>query len=70
MYLKRLKDLRIDNDKSQREIAEILNMKQPQYARYELGLVEIPLSYAIILTDYYNVSLDYITERTDNTIIN
>lgn len=65
MYFKRLKELREDNDKTQQEIAMILNMKQQQYARYEIGIVEIPFSYVIKLAKYYNVSIDYIAELTD-----
>lgn len=57
---KRIKDLREDNDKTQREIAEILNMKPQQYARYESGEREIPLHHLITLAKFYNVSLDYL----------
>lgn len=60
MYLKRLKDLREDNDLTQKEIASILNMKQQQYSRYENGEYELPLSCLIKLAKYYNVSTDYI----------
>lgn len=60
MYLKRLKDLREDNDLTQKEIAIMLNMKQQQYSRYENGEYELPLSCLIKLAKYYNVSTDYI----------
>ena len=59
-YYQRIKDLREDNDKSQAEIAEMLGMKQQQYARYESGKQEIPLHHLIALAKYYNVSLDYL----------
>ena len=59
-YYQRIKDLREDNDKSQAEIAEMLGMKQQQYARYESGKQEIPLHHLITLARYYNVSLDYL----------
>ncbi len=65
MYFKRLKELREDNDKTQADIAKILNMKQQQYARYEIGVNEIPFSYVIALAKYYNVSIDYIAEISD-----
>ena len=66
MYLyQRIKDLREDNEKSQTEIANVLNMKQQQYARYENGIQEIPLHHIIALAKYYNVSLDYLTGLTD-----
>ena len=56
----RIRDLREDNDKNQRQIAEILGMKYQQYARYETGEREIPLHHLITLARYYNVSLDYL----------
>ncbi len=65
-YYKRLKDLREDNDKTQKEIADYLGMKQPQYSRYENGLRDIPSDILIMLADYYNVSTDYIFGRTNN----
>lgn len=61
----RIRDLREDADKTQREIAEILYMHLTQYRRYERGESEIPLEVAIKLADYYNVSLDYISGRTN-----
>lgn len=65
-YYKRLKELREDNDKTQQEIAEILNTTYQYYSAYERGLRDIPFQRAIILAKYYNVSLDYIAELTDN----
>ena len=62
---KRLKDLREDADKTQTEIAEILGMKQQQYARYEKGDQEIPLHHFIALARVYNVSLDYLAGLVD-----
>lgn len=64
-FYQRIKDLREDNEKSQTEIANVLNMKQQQYARYENGIQEIPLHHIIALAKYYNVSLDYLTGLTD-----
>ena len=61
----RIKDLREDRDKSQTEIAEILGMKQQQYARYEIGVQEIPVHHLITLAKYYNVSLDYLVGLSD-----
>ena len=65
IYYQRLKDLREDADKTQSQIAEILNMKQQQYARYESGKQEIPLHHFIQLAKYYNVSLDYLAGLID-----
>ncbi len=65
MYLKRLEDLRIDHDLTQQDIADILFCKREVYRRYEKGIRELPLSYAIKLADYYNVSLDYLVGRSN-----
>lgn len=65
-YYKRIRELREDNDKTQKEIACLLSMKQPQYYRYEKGLRDIPCDILIKLANYYDVSTDYILERTDN----
>ncbi len=65
MYLKRLRELREDNDKTQMEISEILEMKQPQYIRYEKGIRDIPLDNLMKLAELYNTSTDYILGLTD-----
>lgn len=65
-YYPRLKDLREDNDFSQNYIAEYLQMKQPQYSRYERGLRDIPTDILIRLAKLYNTSTDYILGITDN----
>lgn len=70
MYFRRIEDLRIDNDKTQQEIADMLFCQREVYRRYEKGYREIPLSYAIKLADYYGVSLDFLVERTNNRNIN
>lgn len=67
MYLKRLRELREDNDKKQTEVANYLQMKQPQYARYELGVRDIPAENLKSLALYYNTSVDYILELTNET---
>lgn len=69
-YVKRIRDLREDNDKTQFEIAKILETSQTMYARYERGANELPLRHLLVLADYYNVSTDYILGRTDNPKIN
>jgi len=59
----RIRDLREDRDKTQKEIAQLLNMHLTVYRRYENGEREIPLWAAIKLADYYNVTLDYLVGR-------
>lgn len=60
----RLKDLREDNDLTQKNVSEILHVSQVTYSYYEIGKRSIPIELLIKLADYYNVSLDYITYRT------
>ena len=66
MYLRKLKDLREDKDLKQKNIANILKIKQQQYSLYETGKRDLPFELAIILTKFYNTSLDYIAELTNN----
>ena len=61
-YLKRLKELREDADKGQKEIAEYLGITQQQYSLYETGVRKIPIEQIIALAKYYNVTSDYILE--------
>lgn len=62
---RRVRDLREDNDKTQKQIADILNMQLTVYQRYERGERELPLWAAIKLANFYGVSLDYLVERTN-----
>ena len=66
MYLRRLRDLREDNDLSQTAVANLLHIQQTVYSRYERGFQTIPLEHLVTLADHYHVSVDYILERTDN----
>lgn len=59
-YQKVIKELREDNDKTQEQIAEILNIKQVQYWKYEAGKQKLPIKHLITLCEYYGVSADYI----------
>ncbi len=65
MYLKRLKDLREDNDLSQEAIAEILKITRPQYSLYETGKRDIPVDLLRVLAKFYNTSIDYIVGDTN-----
>lgn len=69
MYLRRLRDLREDHDLSQTNIANLLHIQQTVYSRYERGFQTIPLEHLIALADYYNVSIDYMVDRTQNPSI-
>lgn len=66
MFFRRLADIRVDRDLTQKEIAEMLHMDVEVYRRYEKGIREIPVWAAIRLADYYETSTDYLLGRTDN----
>lgn len=66
MKWQRFEDIRIDHDLTQQQVADILNCQREVYRRYEKGIREMPLSYAIILAKYYHVSLDYLTGLSDD----
>lgn len=66
MKYKRIRDLREDNDYTQADIAEKINITQRTYAYYESGEHTVPPHILVKLADLYNVSVDYILERTDN----
>lgn len=65
MVFSRLENLRIDADKTQQEIADVLNCKREVYRRYEKGIYEIPVWALIRLAEYYQVSTDYILGLSD-----
>ena len=65
MYLKRLRTLRINAGLKQTEIAEILEIQQTVYSRYERDFQTIPLHFLVKLADFYNTSTDYILNLTN-----
>lgn len=62
-YVKRIRDLREDNDLTQDDVAKILGTSQTMYARYERGANELPIRHLIKLADFYGVTADYILCR-------
>lgn len=70
MIFNNLKSLREDNDIKQRQIAEILNVSQNTYSQYETGVIPLTAETLIKLADYYNVSVDYLLDRTNNPKVN
>jgi transcriptional regulator with XRE-family HTH domain len=61
----RLKELRKENNKTQKEVAQYLNIEQNTYSQYENGQRQLPIEVLIKLTNYYDVSADYILNLTD-----
>lgn len=62
----KLKDLREEKDLTQEEIANILNCKQNTYYQYENGKRQIPIEALKKLAIFYNTSIDYIVELTED----
>ena len=65
MYM-RLKELRINKGISQLKLAMDLNMNQNSISRYETGVREADYTTLIKFADYFDVSIDYLLERTNN----
>ena len=65
MYKNRLRDLREDSDRTQSAMAEYLQVHQTTYSDYELGNLNIPVAILEKLSVYYNTSVDYLLDLTD-----
>jgi transcriptional regulator with XRE-family HTH domain len=59
-YIKRMRDLREDNDYTQEYVAHYLKTSQTMYARYERGANELPIHHLLSLCQLYGVSSDYL----------
>lgn len=59
-YAQKIRNLRIDHDLSQAQIAEIIGSTKNQVGKYERGEQEMPIKHLISLCNYYNVSADYV----------
>ena len=66
----RLRELRKAKKISQLKFAMDLNMNQNSVSRYETGEREADYETLIKIADYFNVSIDYLLERTDNPKVN
>ena len=70
MYFQRLRDMREDADLKQSTVAQYLGIQQTVYSRSERGARTIPLEHLIRLVDFYDVSLDFLTGRTQKMKVN
>ena len=61
----KLKELREENNVSQKQIADYLNIKQNTYSKYETNKRQLPIDVLIKLAKFYKVSTDYILELED-----
>ena len=66
MY-QRIRDLREDQDLTQKQLSEILHCSQQVYSNYELGQRDIPTQVLIALADFYDTTTDYILGRTNTS---
>ena len=66
MRYPRIRDLREDHDWNQTRVAEMLNMSQTGYSKYETGENDIPTQILIKLAQIYNTSVDYLLGETNN----
>lgn len=64
MY-ERIRNLREDKDLNQTQVANMLNISQSTYSRYENGNLDVPTEVLIALSKLYNVSVDYILGLVD-----
>ena len=60
-----LKKFRADNKLSQEDLAEVLDITQQQYSRYEIGKNEIPVRYIVKLCKHYHISADWLLGLED-----
>lgn len=65
-HYQRIRDLREDNDLTQEALCKKLYMHKTTYTNYEQGKHTVPLDFAVLLADFYGVSIDYIAGRTND----
>ena len=61
----KLKELRIANNLTQEELANFINISRIQYNQYENNYVNIPIKHLINISNFYDVSLDYLFNFTN-----
>ncbi len=66
MQFKNLRSIREDNDIKQKDLAKYLNVSQNTYSQYETGVISVTAEVLIKLADYYDVSVDYLLDRTND----
>ena len=64
LKFERIRNLRIDQNYTQKQIAEYLGIKQNTYSQYEIGVLNYPIDVLMKLADFYGVSVDYLLGRT------
>ena len=65
IFCERIKELRLEHNFSQMQLAKALNMSQSAVAKWELGKTEPTASAIILLSKLFNESADYILGLVD-----
>ena len=65
-YRVRMRNLREDNDLTQRDVAKVINKSQQGYSHIEDGRAELKIEDLIKLCKFYGVSADYFIGMTEN----
>ena len=66
MVFKNLRAIREDRDIRQKDMAAYLNVSQNTYSQYETGVIALTAEVLIKLSNFYDVSIDYLLDQTDN----
>ena len=67
-YRIRMRNLREDNDLTQKQLGVIINKSQQGYSHIEDGRAELKIDDLIKLCDFYGVSADYFIGRSDDKV--
>jgi len=65
MIYKNIRNIREDHDITQSQMADMLNISQNTYSQYETGKIEWTASTLIKIADYFDVSIDFLLDRTN-----
>ena len=66
MVFRHIRDAREDRDLRQKDIAAVLNVSQNTYSQYETGVISLTAEVLLKLAEYYQVSVDYLLDRTND----
>ena len=64
--MNRLKELRVDRDLTQSQVAAAIGITQRKYSYVETGVQQATEALLKSLAEYYGVSVDYLLKMTDN----
>lgn len=67
--MKRLRELRVANKKSQEQMSKLLHISQAAYSKYETGAAQPDNDALLFLADFYKVSVDYLLGRDEKTLV-